>query len=436
MKIRRRFFSLFIFLVVSIIVLPAEGDAQTGIQGDSVRTGRKDALRLFITCDVCDMDFLRTEIPYVNHVRDRLEAQVHALVTTQRTATGGTEHTITLYGEEEFEGLDDTARFVSQQFDSQDDVRRGIARTLQLALVRYILRTPLADRLSVSFSEKMEPTAVADPWDNWVFSASGYTFLNGQRAHTSASLGGGLSANRTTPDWKIRGSASVSYNRDRYTIDTVDYYSYARSHDERLLVVRSLDDHWSIGGWAGVSASSYGNTDFLVDLAPAIEYDLFPYSESTRRQFRILYKPSCDIVRYREQTIYDKIRETLFRESLTFALEVRQPWGSSSLSVTGSHYFHDFSKNSVDVTGVLSLPLVKGLAVNLFASYTFIHDQISLPRQGTTEEEILLQRRQLETSYSYYATFSLSYTFGSIYNNVVNPRFGDSGGGYSISISY
>ena len=40
-----------------------------------------------------------------------------------------------------------------------------------------------------------------------------------------------------------------------------------------------------------------------------------------------------------------------------------------------------------------------------------------------TDEEILLQRRQVSTSYSYFAGVGITYTFGSIFNNVVNPRF-------------
>lgn len=45
-----------------------------------------------------------------------------------------------------------------------------------------------------------------------------------------------------------------------------------------------------------------------------------------------------------------------------------------------------------------------------------------------TPSEILLRRRELLTSYSYFAYVSLSYRFGSTLNNVVNPRFG--GGGF------
>jgi len=42
---------------------------------------------------------------------------------------------------------------------------------------------------------------------------------------------------------------------------------------------------------------------------------------------------------------------------------------------------------------------------------------------------VLLRLRELETQFEYFTSFGLTYTFGSIYNNVVNPRFGNSGGG-------
>jgi hypothetical protein len=59
-----------------------------------------------------------------------------------------------------------------------------------------------------------------------------------------------------------------------------------------------------------------------------------------------------------------------------------------------------------------------------------VHDQLSLPKTGATDEEILLQRKQLETSYRYFAGVSLTYSFGSIFNNIVNPRFEGSSGSF------
>ena len=83
----------------------------------------------------------------------------------------------------------------------------------------------------------------------------------------------------------------------------------------------------------------------------------------------------------------------------------------------------------------LQLNLVKGLSAYLFASGSRVHDQLALARGTATLEEILLERRELATSYSYFAIFGLSFTFGSAYTNVVNPRFGQLGGGDSGGVT-
>ena len=49
-------------------------------------------------------------------------------------------------------------------------------------------------------------------------------------------------------------------------------------------------------------------------------------------------------------------------------------------------------------------------------------------RDGATTEEVLLRQRQLATGYQYFVNFGVSYSFGSILNNIVNPRFGGGGG--------
>jgi hypothetical protein len=57
------------------------------------------------------------------------------------------------------------------------------------------------------------------------------------------------------------------------------------------------------------------------------------------------------------------------------------------------------------------------------ASYQRINDQLALPRGDASLEDILLDRRRLATSYRATGNMGLSYTFGSIFSNVVNPRF-------------
>ena len=66
----------------------------------------------------------------------------------------------------------------------------------------------------------------------------------------------------------------------------------------------------------------------------------------------------------------------------------------------------------------------------MYGSLSLVRDQISIAKGKASEQEILLQRRQLATSYSYFAGIGLTYTFGSIFNNVVNPRFEGASGSF------
>jgi hypothetical protein len=124
-------------------------------------------------------------------------------------------------------------------------------------------------------------------------------------------------------------------------------------------------------------------------------------------------------------TIYDKTRENLWNESLSLTLELNEPWGTAEFTMEGSHYFHDLTKNRFVISGDLSLRIYKGLSLNIEGSYSAIRDQLSLPVGEATLDEILLRRRELASGYRYSAEVGLSYRFGSVFSNVVNPRFGE-----------
>jgi hypothetical protein len=119
------------------------------------------------------------------------------------------------------------------------------------------------------------------------------------------------------------------------------------------------------------------------------------------------------------------MKELRYKQSLEAALSVKKEWGSIYLSLTGSTYLHDFEKKRFDSFSQISIRIIKGLSLNLSGSYSRINDQIGLSAVGYTDEEILLQKKEMATSYSYWSSIGFSYTFGSIYNNVVNPRFGN-----------
>ena len=397
-------------------------------------TLRKDALNVFMSAS----DYLRKEIPYVNYVRDIKDAGVYIISTNQTTGSGGSEFSYFLVGQNENAGMRDTLKFVSSPDETQDEIRIKEVRTIKMGLMRYVAKTPLSKYMTIGFSEPLSETVSSDKWDSWVFSSSIYGYLQGQKTYSQRYLSGNISASRVTKDWKINIRSNLSQSNDKYVIDdTTTILSSSSSKSVNALIVKSISEHWSIGGTTRIGASKYNNDRFIVSIMPGIEYDLFPYSESTRRQLRILYTAGYSFVNYIDTTIYDKIREPLWSHSLTASYEVVQKWGNIDFSVGYSNYLKDWTKNNLYVSGFLTLRIAKGLSINLGGSASLIHDQLGLAKGDVPLDQILLQRKEMATQYSYFTSFGLTYTFGSIYNNVVNPRFGNNGGGgMSFSFSY
>ena len=116
--------------------------------------------------------------------------------------------------------------------------------------------------------------------------------------------------------------------------------------------------------------------------------------------------------------------ELAFSEALSVTFEQKEPWGNVSGRIEGSHFFHDFSKNKLVFSGNISFRLFRGFSLNLNGRYSSIRDQLSLPKEGASFDEVLLRIKQLQTNYSYSLSLGFSYSFGSIFSNVVNPRFG------------
>ncbi len=404
-------------------------------------TGR-GVLNVYLDCSsfTCDFDFMRTEITFVNWVRDRHDAQVDVLVSTQGTASGGTEYTITFIGQGAFEGRDDTLHYDSRPADTDDAIRRGLAHATALGLVRYAAQTPLAAELDVRRAAPPPGAAPErqrhDPWNYWVLSVGTSGNLSGEATYRYSYYSGNLSANRITEAWKTLLSLYGSWTRNAYQLtDTLGnpywFVSLTHSFNFSALEVKSLGRHWSAGLQGSALSSTYTNRDYNFVVGPAVEYDLFPYGQSTRRQLRFLYGLNLEHDKYIDTTLYGRTAQTLATQTLTVALAVRERWGTVNVSLNGSQYLNEPGKYDAGLFGGITLQLVRGLSIGVSGDYSAVHDQLFLPAAGATQQEILVRQRQLATQYTYFVSYGISYTFGSIFNNVVNPRFGQSGGGNS-----
>jgi hypothetical protein len=420
---RARLLRIAIIAALVLLSIPDSAYARTTEASDSLLQTR--GTRVFLDMPTTYHDYIRTEIAYVNYVRDRALAQVHILLTEEATGGGGTRYTLTFMGNQDFAGINDTLSFCADPSQSEEIVRSTIANLLKRGLMRYVAKTPFADFITISFKKQVTTTAARDKWDYWVFSISSQGYVQGEKTWNNMWLWSYLTANRVTPELKMDISVGTNYGENNFDVSGSTITSITRSQYFSGLIVKSIDDHWSYGLSTDLNASSYNNISLLAAVAPAVEYNVFPYSASTRRQLRVLYKVYYERAYYIEETIYGKVQEDLGKQALSVTWVARERWGSVTTSLSGSHFFHDFTKNRLALTCDLSLKLAKGFSFTLSGQAFMLHDLLSPAKGQASYEDILLRRKRIDTQYNYYFSFGLQYSFGSIYSNVVNPRFGN-----------
>ena len=428
----------------TVSVAPAPGESPSAAPW---LEAAREPLRVFLDCQTfgCDPDFFQTELTWVNWVRDRQDADVHVLVTSQPTGGGGRLYDVSFQGRRGFEGERYTLTRHTASDATADDRRRAILRTLRFGLVRFAAETPAAEWLQVRFEPTPapgvdpgapgEPTPGAptdDPWNFWVFSTSARAFLNGESQAGFQNYNGSLSATRTTEDWKIRLTVNGSYGESRFELPDRTVRSITRSLTATGLVVQSRGERWSTGARLRARKSTFQNYDLALETGPAVEFSFFPYSESTRRALTAEYSLQVAHFDYTEETLFDRFSETRGEQSLRLALNLRQPWGSANTTLGFSHFLDDASKNDLSLSTGLNLRLFRGFSLNVNGSYSMVRNQLNIPKRGASEEEVLLRRRQLSTNYRYFTSFGITYSFGSIYSRIVNPRMEASPSGTMI----
>jgi hypothetical protein len=127
-------------------------------------------------------------------------------------------------------------------------------------------------------------------------------------------------------------------------------------------------------------------------------------------------------MRWRKPTISNHRNEWCMQQELVLGTDVRQSWGSINTSARYASFIPDLKQWNLSLNGQANLNLVKGLSLNLGGGASLIRDQIFLAAQDQTPEQILTQRRALASNFRVFVFTGLSYSFGSIYNSVVNPR--------------
>lgn len=424
--------SLFAVLLV-VCLTPAPGLLA---QEPPDASGDPSALRVYLDCDRrCDFDFLRQEVQFVEYVRDPQDADVHVIVTT-RSAGSGREFQLEFLGRDRFEGIGDVVTFVVPSTDTEDEERIRFARIFAQGLVPYLLRTPLAADIEVQRVGGEEGAAgtavpVDDPWNFWVFRLRFGGEVEGEDRQDEVSFEGSVSANRTTRDWKMQLGVDSEYEESTFEFDDGETLTdVRREFGAGAQVVRSFGDHWGGGVGLAAASSTFSNLSLSPRVAVAAEYNVYPYTESSRREITFTYFTGLTRYSYREETIFERTDEVVADHGAIVSLDVTRPWGEGGVDLEVSQFLNQPSKYRVTLDGNIEYRILRGLSVYAFGEAALVRDQLFLPRRGATDEEILLRRSALATDIEYSLRFGVTYTFGSIFNSIVNTRFSGASGGF------
>jgi len=405
----------------------------------NTRAQKSEKLKIFYDCNArsCNVTYVKQNLPEVEFVRDRNYADVHILIVSETNGSGGQTYHIDFIGQNKFKDIQEKLNFSTGTDTTEEQLREKLLKFLKFGLMKFWLKNGMDDKISLQIkSSQQKPSDEKDKWNNWVFRISANGYFSGSSNSDNQNWSTSLSAKQIKE--KNKFSFGLNYNKGNstYKYNGVDIESEREFFNMNVSEILGINQHWSYGFFSGFDRSRYSNYEFAAELYVGLEYNFFPYQESAKRSLTTGIKTGALYNKYFEQTVYNKTEENLFRSKIFINGRIVKKWGNLHAGFDYNTYMHDFDLNSMRFSFGTNLRIAKGLNFNTYASYSINHDQINIAAGNLSLEETLLAQKELQSGYQYFYMMGLSYSFGSIYNTIVNSRFDGSSGGGSRTVIY
>ena len=390
-------------------------------------------LTVFVEGRGIDFNYIRNNIKFVDFVNDSKIADLHVIISRKSTGGGGTEYTLSYYGNG-FDNISDiTLSCFTFSFDTQVQTRDKLTSSLKAGILPYLNEKGNVSAVTINgISSTEENTAqkpttqTLDKWKNWVFRIGLEGGFSGEEQKKSFDYSVSLRANKITNKWKIENEYDYDRRESKITNIEDDVENIINTlrldQDLDMRFVYSLSDRWSWGLFFQGTQNTYRNNQMALELKPAVQYNFFPWSEVDRRSFTITYNVGPSYNAYYETTILQKDLEWLWAENMEIRLEKVETWGDLEIWLEGGHYFPDFKNYFYQAGFDLAFRISKGLSFTFEIQAESIHNQRYLPESELSVEDLLLNIRKPPTAFEYSGQIGIRYQFGSIYNNIVNQR--------------
>lgn len=385
----------------------------------------KKQLNVFLDCSSCDTYFIRDQIGYINHVRDQAVADVFIFVNSSTTGSGGRLYEMDFKGLKELAGIENKFEISFAPTATSDERRKGLLKKIELGLVSYLIHSDVGEDMKLSVKTPKggkKETKVVDRWNRWVFDIFGEVDFDKNQNRNEFEIESGLEVVRVTENWRFVNNFRIDLRELTIQSDDGPIVNNRHRNWFSTKLVKSLGNHWSAGGYGRYQSSTFNNISDQIWVAPALEYSFFDYKEVLKREITIAYRVGYINQKYYETSIFDRDSDTYGNQTLSLNIRYRQPWGRIFTSLQASHILGDFDQNRIELDNYITVRIVKGLSVRFSSEFELIRDQLNLPAGNTSLEDLLLQQRQVATDYDLSFGLGINYTFGSIYNSVINTR--------------
>ena len=408
----------------------------------AAQTNPPKKIKVFIDCRTnCDENYIRSEINFIDFVIDRVAADVHILITSRENGSGGNNIQFIFYGQNNFKSRTDTLVYNQLPNATNDEKRIQMTKRIRLGLLPFLVKSsvhnlsPINKEIintitkdSASMQDKnVTSLQTKDKWNYWVYKIGADGRYSVDQNYKSSNIGSYVSANRTTDKLKVNFSMSANNDNSTYKYEDsgrITHYKVSnKSYSIAHSLIKSISEYWSLGYEMSFSNNTFSNYKSKKYFATGIEYAIFPYKAVNNKFLTI--SSSFDIRQnnYYDTTIYNKISEVLLGQELEAKLSLNQKWGYVNGSISYNSFFKDVKLNNFQVKMDVNLRISGGLTFYIYSYAGLVHDQIYLAKGNASLQEILTRRRQLASTYNFYSGIGISYRFGSILNNFVNPRF-------------
>lgn len=381
-------------------------------------------LKVYIDENDLDFNYLRDEIDFVDFVNDPLAADVQIIIVEEQTGSGGSNYSIRFSGNT-FKNIEGFTLNVPVILDeTQHNIRELLTDAIVRGLMPFFNETATSNEYKLKL-EKVNATnsnaqTLTDKWKNWVFRVTSSGGFNIEESKSGYNYTFRLTGDKVTD--KIKLNNYLYFNNEVINYDNLDYvyrYTYKYAFTKG---VYSLTDHWSAGLTLYSIQSSYYNKQFSFAGLGAFEYNIFPWDESNEHILSIAYSIGYESMNFYKENYRGNTNENLPLHRLYVTGTNIQPWGEISVSLTGSEYLTDLSLYNISFGADLSFHIIKGLSLTFSTEALSIHDQIYIPKDSYSTEQIISGATKLPTSFELRGSVGITYQFGSIYNNIVNRR--------------